>query len=1059
MTFFYDLNKKLDSIRATPEVTHKQLNERDEGKPGKNFAKIAKDAGERYGSKAAGERVAGAVRNKLKAQGKLEEDQLDEKVEVYRQDAPTPGQTGTSTPYRSADKEFRDKLAGEVRTARNQGTFKPTGGDTYNRMTTGGSNGSKIQAMGMKNSGQKQVEEDQLDEKVEVYTRGADADWASMSRTGKNPNNPGAVAHRKSAADAARAARTGGDLKFKGQSPVTDIATTGQGAKVQATRSPKDVQEGGSYLNYADSAAENPAPPKKPMAAPAPKPQGVMDKVKSIGNKVAGGINKLVGHGSDEDMIRDLQRKSGAPVTGKKPEQKTTEAAKYRDPKYKDRLYTQEPPDYTYGPDMDDAYDNPKPDDYAGRKRKIGGGEFPSTDPLASGLGIGRSGIKNNILDRGSRKGMPSRNQISSLKGSIKSARGTHAEPNLPEDGAPMTAKQKSFAKLAPPADKITFADKIAGAKKEVDEMLGQVAAEAMRNAVGGGQGRNAAMDEERSKGTAFDMSTPRAAKPKVGSIERGHKHDIKHTATGRMVTRRVDDQGNSVGADDASDAQAGPRGRGRPKGTTGAIGAKGPSGKSKLMTREGDVSTGNLQQMWQLVTTLKAFVQDPEGQALLKELTGMVKHYVNQGKEAPVDEEKTSTRDDRAEKAGKKVTKDIEYDEGHKGKDDNKAEKAGKKVTKDIEYDEKKKDKEEEEVDESTTSGSVATSTATKSSKGGIVGKGIYDSMNFELEQMIAESMSINMSDSTEGGKSLTITATDEDAMKLAVMLKSAGLGGQGRELQSDHMHSHAEEPCETCGMPDCGCGDVEQAVDENAPDWPTNTETSPDALQYSGGLNKPKASGMATVPVTDVSLDGEDMFSKQMHEDDLRRMMEMAGIKQADLEPWERTMKEGDLDEAYVMNPNQAWNYGDKAGMDAEKKYDDEYNLYKTPGADPKLAQQGFTRAQAVHDRLRNALKQKPNVAEEQVQEGEECSKCHNDPCKCESVEESIRRMKEIAGIREAKKDLADKDYDGDGKHETGAEEHAGSVDKAIKKSQEEKKVEESIFALTNQWKAYRG
>jgi hypothetical protein len=49
---------------------------------------------------------------------------------------------------------------------------------------------------------------------------------------------------------------------------------------------------------------------------------------------------------------------------------------------------------------------------------------------------------------------------------------------------------------------------------------------------------------------------------------------------------------------------------------------------------------------------------------------------------------------DDKAEKAGKKVTKDLEYDMKHKGKDDNKAEKAGKKVTKDIEYDEKKKKK-----------------------------------------------------------------------------------------------------------------------------------------------------------------------------------------------------------------------------------------------------------------------------------------------------------------------------------------------------------------------------
>ena len=891
MSFFYDLNKKLDGIRATPEVTHQQLNERDEGKPGKNFAKIAKDAGERYGSKAAGERVAGAVRNKLRDQGKLEEQQVDEKVEIY--------------------------------------------------------------------------------------TRGADADWASMSKNTKNPNDPGAVAHRKSAADAARAARAAGDLKFKGQSQYTDTATTGQGRKVQAMRSPKDVQEGGSYLNYADSAAENPAPPKKPMAAPAPKPQGVMDKVKSIGNKVAGGINKLVGHGSDEEMRKDLQRKSGAPVTGKKP------AVAPMHPS--------------------DEYDY-----FTGRDKVRGG------------------------------------------------------EQQVKEKMSP--AKQKSFAALAPPYDKKTFADKIAGAKKEVDEMLGQVAAEAMRNAVGGGQGRNAAMDEERSKGTAFDMSTPRAAKPKVGSIERGHKHDIKHTATGRMVTRRVDDQGNSVGADDDSDTQAGPRGRGRPKGTKGAIGAKGPSGKSKLMTREG-ANQGQAQQIVDDLAELRAMAKQaqrggefPQGFASQLEVAlyaAMTLIKNQQSGDAQVREESTTKKDDRAEKAGKKVAKDIEYDEGHKGKDDNKAEKAGKKVTKDIEYDEKKKDK-EEEVDESTTSGSVATSTATKSSKGSVVGKGIYDSMNFELEQMIAESMSINMSDSTEGGKSLTITATDEDAMKLGMMLKNAGLGGG--DSHGGDMHSH-EETCPTCGMEDCGCGDVQEAVDENAPDWPTNTETSDNAMQYSGGLNKPKASGMATIPVTDVSLDGEDMFSKQMHEDDLRRMMEMAGIKQAELEPWKETMKEGDLDEAYVMNPKQAWNYGDEAGMDAEKKYDDEYNLYKTPGADPKLAQQGFTRAQAVHDRLRNALKQKPNVAEEQVQEGEECSKCHNDPCKCESVEESIRRMKEIAGIREAKKDLADKDYDGDGKRETGAEEHAGSVDKAIKKSQEEKKVDESIFALTNQWKAYRG
>jgi hypothetical protein len=239
------------------------------------------------------------------------------------------------------------------------------------------------------------------------------------------------------------------------------------------------------------------------------------------------------------------------------------------------------------------------------------------------------------------------------------------------------------------------------------------------------------------------------------------------------------------------------------------------------------------------------------------------------------VKEEDTDTRDTRAEKAGKKVTKDIEYDEKAKdgdhgskrGPQDAKAEKAGKKVAKDIEHDEK--------VDENTTSGSVATAPAAggkKSSGGFNFGGGIYDSMNRDLENMIAESMTrldesmnINMSmnsDAHDGqGKSLTITATGDDADKLAMMLKLAGMGG-------DHDHSHAY-------------ADAPDMVDENKPDWPTNTETSDDAFQYSGGLNKPKrdvaGDGQATGQVTAVS-------SVDDHgDDDLDRMMEMAGVKKA--------------------------------------------------------------------------------------------------------------------------------------------------------------------------------
>jgi len=61
------------------------LNEKDEGKHnnGKTtgFDAVAKKAAEEYGSKEAGARVAGAVRNKMKADGKIEEATGDSKFD------------------------------------------------------------------------------------------------------------------------------------------------------------------------------------------------------------------------------------------------------------------------------------------------------------------------------------------------------------------------------------------------------------------------------------------------------------------------------------------------------------------------------------------------------------------------------------------------------------------------------------------------------------------------------------------------------------------------------------------------------------------------------------------------------------------------------------------------------------------------------------------------------------------------------------------------------------------------------------------------------------------
>jgi hypothetical protein len=486
------------------------------------------------------------------------------------------------------------------------------------------------------------------------------------------------------------------------------------------------------------------------------------------------------------------------------------------------------------------------------------------------------------------------------------------------EAAAPMTPKQKSFAKLAPPADKITFADKIAGAKKEVDEMLGDVAAEAMKAALGkgkqptmgeatkeipggrrhtsepGGYGRKD--DEEapkvqtqRGRGRPkknADSETGQVMKPDWSAFGVGkvnlpkHKGAVtKHKMVGEAVSEddievleRLMDEAFAEGNNTLGNAIQGVLEK-----------IQGDQDESRYDDEQvNEKAVSKKQQKFMGMVHAAKKGEKPASKEVAKAAKGISSKEAekfastkHKGLPDKVKEEDTDTRDTKAEKAGKKVTKDIEYDEKAKdgdhgkkrGPQDTKAEKAGKKVAKDIEHDEK--------VDENTTSGSVATAPADggKKAKGGFAfGGGIYDSMNRDLENMISESMqrldesmniSMNMNSDSHGGptKSLTITATDDDADKLAMMLKMAGMGSE----QSYDM-AYAEAP---------------DMVDENKPDWPTNTETSDDAFQYSGGLNKPKidvaGNGQATGQVTAVSSVDDDS------DDDLDRMMEMAGVKKS--------------------------------------------------------------------------------------------------------------------------------------------------------------------------------
>jgi len=253
------------------------------------------------------------------------------------------------------------------------------------------------------------------------------------------------------------------------------------------------------------------------------------------------------------------------------------------------------------------------------------------------------------------------------------------------------------------------------------------------------------------------------------------------------------------------------------------------------------------------------------------------VRNKMKEGDADPTDNDSGNLKAAMAllKKAGYKVSKSEEK-ENTADRDDH-AEKAGKKFTKDVEDTEKNTEKKPKKKEKTEEAGGTGTPTA---SSGFGYGKGIYDSLNRDVENAInesmkqrSESMSINMSDSSEGGKSLTITATDQDALKLATLLKSAGLGG-------GDAHGH-DEGCPQCGQSPCGCDEV--GIDEvsmNEPDYPTNTETG-SSMQYSGGLDGPKT-GQSTMTgggIPNLDPSRQDSYA-DVEEDALHRMMEMAGI-----------------------------------------------------------------------------------------------------------------------------------------------------------------------------------
>ena len=436
----------------------------------------------------------------------------------------------------------------------------------------------------------------------------------------------------------------------------------------------------------------------------------------------------------------------------------------------------------------------------------------------------------------------------------------------------------KKFAKLAPPRNKVTFADKIAGAKKEVDEMLGDVAADAMRSAVGHiKKKRTGEMDEswddmmkdvkQRAHSTT-DMKTGERKRSSTGG-------EIEKTKTGLRHHARSHDHEDEKKSD--SDT---PKSRGRPKGpekkperVTGKA-WKHKSGRVKEgeddiedrgeYDREGDMVKDNIHTIRREVDELEKIIGNNENlpewvEEKLAQAKGMImaaSEYMQTQHERDAEDETGEEGITMGERAVSKKQRKfmgmahaIQKGEKVKGASPELKKVAKTMKPKDAEDFAKTKEKglpekkaKKEEVEETTTSGSVATAAPNgKAKTGGMsFGKGVYEGINSQVERMITEGMnvSVNMTQGEDGQphKSITVSAEGEEAENLAQLLRLAG------------MHQQPEESCPTCGSAPCGC---DENVAENAPDWPTNPESSPNAMQYSGGLNGPKSTGQTTIPV----------------------------------------------------------------------------------------------------------------------------------------------------------------------------------------------------------------
>lgn len=362
-------------------------------------------------------------------------------------------------------------------------------------------------------------------------------------------------------------------------------------------------------------------------------------------------------------------------------------------------------------------------------------------------------------------------------------------------------------------------------------------------------------MEREFSSRDEFDRRAER------GDTVKTAKGTLTKTDHGVRHERRADDEDDS---DDDQDNDT-PKRRGRPKGSKRAIGAK-VKGTSKLHSKaaikegdleedydkdeydeEGEMAKSQARTIADAAMELHQIVGDNENLpewvqkkiALAQEYIDAARDYLAANR--PEEEMMAEKAVSKAQRAAAGIAYAAKKGDIPKSELRGASKEMAKMDSGELKKFAKTKEKglpekKDEAVEETTVSGSVATAPAEapKGKKGMVFGKGVYESQlaegfNRKLDSILNEGMNINMSVDETGKKSLTVNATDDDAMKLAQLLKLAG-------MESAHGQS-----CPACGQADCGCDSLEEADYANSPDTEeADTDTLVNGL--SGGLNGPK-------------------------------------------------------------------------------------------------------------------------------------------------------------------------------------------------------------------------